>query len=172
MSTTGRSPLIAAPTAPPVKPASEIGVSTTRFVPNSSTNPESTLNGVPASATSSPKIQTRESRRISSASASLTACAKVSSRAPVSGIDILVHFFDIRIWSGDGKLDCLFHFHSPLRRDSIQRSLVGELLVDQPKRQVSYRIAFALPGLFFLLGAIVLTIDVANVVAGVAVGIA
>src|SRR5579871_2512480 len=57
MSAMGRMPVIAAPTATPVNPASEIGVSITRFVPNSSTNPESTLNGVPASATSSPKIQ-------------------------------------------------------------------------------------------------------------------
>jgi len=39
----------------PVKPASEIGVSITRSAPNSSTRPDSTLNGVPASATSSPK---------------------------------------------------------------------------------------------------------------------
>src|SRR5919205_423447 len=83
-STTGRRPVIAAPTPRPVKPGSLIGVSITRPVPNSSTRPDSTLNGVPASATSSPITNTVGSRRISSASASLTAFAKVS-----SGIEIL-----------------------------------------------------------------------------------
>ena len=47
MSTTGRSPVIAAPTPSPVMPGSEIGESRTRSVPNSSTSPASTLNGVP-----------------------------------------------------------------------------------------------------------------------------
>ena len=47
MSTTGRKPVMAAPTARPVKPASEIGVSMTRSLPNSSTRPFTTLNGVP-----------------------------------------------------------------------------------------------------------------------------
>ena len=47
MSTTGRMPVIAAPTPRPVMPASEIGESITRSVPNSSTSPDSTLNGVP-----------------------------------------------------------------------------------------------------------------------------
>src|ERR1035441_2335486 len=50
MSTTGRRPVIAAPTAIPVNPASEIGVSSTRSLPNSSSKPERTLKGVPASA--------------------------------------------------------------------------------------------------------------------------
>ena len=58
MSTTGRSPVIAAPTPRPVIPASEIGESSTRSGPNSSTRPASTLNGVPASATSSPRMNT------------------------------------------------------------------------------------------------------------------
>ncbi len=38
-STIGRSPLIAAPTAMPVKPCSVIGVSMTRRSPNSSSSP-------------------------------------------------------------------------------------------------------------------------------------
>jgi hypothetical protein len=38
-STIGRSPFIAAPTAMPVKPCSVIGVSITRFGPNSSSRP-------------------------------------------------------------------------------------------------------------------------------------
>ena len=61
-------------------PASEIGESITRFVPNSFARPESTLNGVPASATSSPMMKTVGSRRISSANASLMAWPKVISR--------------------------------------------------------------------------------------------
>ena len=52
-------PVIAAPTARPVKPGSEMGVSMMRPVPNSSTSPFSTLNVVPASATSSPSSTMR-----------------------------------------------------------------------------------------------------------------
>ena len=73
MSTTGRIPVIAAPSPIPVMPASEMGESSTRSGPNSSTSPDVTLNGVPASATSSPMRKTAGSRRSSSASASLTA---------------------------------------------------------------------------------------------------
>src|SRR5438270_10068699 len=75
MSTTGRSPVIAAPIPRPVMPGSEIGESSTRSVPNSSTRPASTLKGVPASATSSPITKTASSRRSSSVRASLIACA-------------------------------------------------------------------------------------------------
>ena len=64
----------------PAMPASEIGESMTRPAPNSFTRPDSTLKGVPASATSSPMMNTVGSRRISSASASLIAWANVSSR--------------------------------------------------------------------------------------------
>ena len=80
MSTIGRMPVIAAPTPRPVKPASEIGVSMMRSLPNSSTSPVSTLKVVPASATSSPIRTTFGSRRISSAIASLMASPNVSSR--------------------------------------------------------------------------------------------
>ena len=69
---------MAAPTATPVKPASEYrGVD---YAPGSELldEPERTLKGVPASATSSPKMQTCESRRTPSAKASRTACANVS----------------------------------------------------------------------------------------------
>src|SRR6185503_16459434 len=58
-----------------------MGVSTIRCVPNSCTSPSSVLNGWPASATSSPMRNTRGSRRISSAIASLTASPYVSSRS-------------------------------------------------------------------------------------------
>src|SRR5271165_3834669 len=169
MSTTGRKPVIAAPTATPVKPASEIGVSTTRFAPNSSTSPERTLKGVPASATSSPMMQTRESRRISSASASRTACANVISR---SGIDVLLHFIDARIWRSDGELHCCFHRGSNLIPDSVKECRVRIATVDQPLRQYKNGITLRLPLLLFLFGAVVFAIDVADVMSTVAVGIA
>src|SRR5580700_5016929 len=169
MSTTGRRPVIAAPTATPVNPASEIGVSTTRPAPNSSTNPERTLNGVPASATSSPKMQTWESRRISSASASRTACANVSSR---SGIDVLLDLVNVWIGSVYGELHGCFHRGPNLRGNVIERRSVRMALFAQPLFQNFNGIAVRLPEILFLLGAVVLAIDVADVMAAVAVGIA
>src|SRR5579871_7060880 len=147
ISTTGRSPAIAAPTPIPLKPASEMGVSMTRSAPNSSTSPERTLKGVPASATSSPKMQTLESRRISSAKASRTACANVSSR---SGIDILVNLVDAGIWSGDREFHRGFHFLARFVGDSLQIGLFGETLLQQPVRVQLDGITLCLPMLFFL----------------------
>src|ERR1022692_78745 len=169
MSTTGRIPVMAAPTATPVKPASEIGVSTTRPAPNSSTNPERTLEGVPASATSSPKMQTWESRRISSASASRTACANVSSR---SGIDVFLHLVCVGVRRGDGELHGRLHGGANVRRNSIEGCSIGVTLLDQPLRQNLDGIAVGLPVLLFLLGAVVLAVDVADMVPAVTVGIA
>src|SRR3984893_18102349 len=169
ISTTGRSPIIAAPTPTPVKPASEIGVSTTRSEPNSSTNPDSTLNGVPASATSSPKMHTRESRRISSASASRTACANVNSR---SGIHVLFHLIDAAIRSGNRKLYRCVHLRSRLGRNLFQRSRIGVALPEQPVRHHFDGIALRLPNLLFLLRAIVFAVDVAHMMAAVTVCVA
>src|SRR5580693_1739139 len=172
MSTTGRRPVIAAPTPTPVNPASEIGVSTTREVPNSSTSPESTLNGVPASATSSPMMKTRESRRISSASASRIASAKVISRIPVSGIDVLVNFVRAGIRRGDGKFHGQIHFSSQFGVDRAERAGVGVLLAFQPRGEIFDRIALSQPLLLFFFRAVIFTIDVADVMPAVAVGIA
>src|SRR5258706_5208819 len=169
MSTTGRKLVIAAPTATPVNPASEIGVSTTRFAPNSSTNPERTLKGVPASATSSPIMQTRESRRISSASASRTACANVSSR---SGIDVFLYFIDARIGRCDSELHRSFHDGADFRRSRIKRRSIGIALRKQPLCQDLDGIAICLPELLFFFRAVVFAVDVADVMAAVAVGIA
>src|SRR5258706_1707013 len=169
MSTTGRRPVIAAPTATPVNPASEIGVSTTRLAPNSSTNPERTLKGVPASATSSPIMQTRESRRISSANASRTACANVSSR---SGIDVFLHFVDAGIGRCDSELHRSFHDGADFRRSRIKRRSIGIALRKQPLCQNFDGIAICLPELLFLFRAVVFAVDVADVMAAVAVGIA
>src|SRR6266436_6302053 len=147
MSTTGRNPVIAAPTPIPVKPASEIGVSITRSAPNSSTRPDNTLNGVPASATSSPRMHTRESRRISSARASLMASPKVSSRTfvSVSGIHVLIDFNRIRVGCGQRGFDRSVHAGGQLRVDAIEQRLVGEMLLDQRTGENTDRIPLGDP---------------------------
>src|SRR5258705_6838589 len=170
MSTTGRNPVIAAPTASPVKPASEMGVSRTRSLPNSSTRPDSTLKGVPASATSSPMMQTLASRRISSASASRIACAKVSSRSvAISGIDILLYFVDTRVGRCDSEIHGLLHFRFQFVVPAIECDGVGEFLFDQQIPQIENGIALRFPGLLFLLGAIVFAVDITDMVAVIAV---
>src|SRR5271154_5355138 len=172
ISITGRIPVIAAPTPTPVKPASEMGVSITRETPNSCTRPDNTLNGVPASATSSPRIHTRESRRISSANASFTACAKVNSRCEVSGIHVLCHFVDGGIRRRDGEIDGGGHLLTHLFADSVERLGIRKAVADQPVGKDFQRIAIGLPLLFFLLGTVVFAVDIADVMSGVAVRVA
>ena len=72
-STTGRSPVMAAPTPMPTIVFSEIGVSRTRFSPNSSSSPAVTLKAPLKTPMSSPIRNTRSSRSISSRSAWLSA---------------------------------------------------------------------------------------------------
>ena len=166
---------MAAPTASPVKPASEIGVSSTRSLPNSSTRPERTLKGVPASATSSPMMQTVLSRRISSASASRIACANVSSRSVRA---CLRHTrprpLRRRVGYGAaiGEVDRLLHLRlqAPPALEPAPR--IGEILLDQPLPKIRDRIPLRLPLLFFLLGAVIFAIDVAHVMSVIAIGIA
>src|SRR5207302_8899389 len=176
MSTTGRSPVIAAPTPIPVKPGSEIGVSMTRSLPNSSTNPDRTLKGVPASATSSPITHTRASRRISSASASRIASPKVNSLtvvwAAVSGIDVLLCLIDGRIRRGNGEFHRRIHPRFDLGLNPLELRRICERLLDQPISQNVDGVAFGGPSLLFLLGAIVFPIDVAHVVPAISVSIA
>ena len=69
ISTTGRSPAIAAPTPMPTIVFSEIGVSRTRFSPNSSSSPAVTLKAPWKTPTSSPMMKTDSSASISSRSA-------------------------------------------------------------------------------------------------------
>src|SRR5437868_5029336 len=132
MSTTGRIPVIAAPTPSPVIPASEIGESITRVGPNSSTSPASTLNGVPASATSSPMTNTVSSRRNSSARASLTAWAKVSVRVPTAlGEDILGHLARVWVGSIEREPQRLLNLSPRLSVDRPQQLLVSDALGHQ-----------------------------------------
>ena len=72
-STTGRSPAIAAPTPMPTIVFSEIGVSRTRFSPNSSISPAVTLNAPWNTPMSSPIRNTRSSAVISSRRARFSA---------------------------------------------------------------------------------------------------
>src|SRR5882762_6635632 len=172
MSTTGRKPVIAAPTPIPVNPASEIGVSSTRSDPNSSTKPDNTLNGVPASATSSPKMHTRGSRRISSASASRTACANVSSRIAVSGINVLVDLLNPGIRSGNGKFHGSLLLFTRLVLNFLQRAAIRNLLHGQPLAHVLDGVPLRLPFLLFLFRPVVFAVDIANVVSRVAIRVA
>src|SRR5579884_1801952 len=165
MSTIGRIPVIAAPRPMPVNPGSEIGVSITRAVPNSSTRPASTLNGVPASATSSPITNTVGSRRISSRIASFTACESVSSRVPTgtSSVDMVRHLARVRERRVQRVLDRLGDLALDLLAQLVDRG--GADMPRDPQDRVAGRLPFLLLGL----RAVVRTVDVADVVALVAV---
>src|SRR6266513_2908030 len=148
MSTTGRNPVIAAPTPMPVKPASEIGVSITR---------------------SAPKMHTRESRRISSASASRTACANVSSLVATSGINVLIHLVYRRVRRGNRKLHRRLHFRPHFFLDLLELSFVRKFLLNQPLREVLDGVPFRLPFLLFLFRPVMFAVDVPHVVSRVAI---
>src|SRR5215204_597513 len=173
MSTIGRMPVMAAPTPMPVNPASEIGVSMILSLPNSSTRPVSTLNVVPASATSSPIRTTQGSRRISSAIASLIASPKVSSRVAVavSGIDVLVHLAGIRIRRVHGELHRRVHVHDQVFLNLVERRAIGDAVVHQPLAVQRDRIALRDPLLLLGLRPVVGAGDVADVMAVIAVGL-
>src|SRR6478672_934041 len=171
---------MAAPTPIPVIPASEIGESITRSGPNSSTRPRSTLNGVPASATSSPITKTEGSRRSSSRSASLMAWPNVSSRTPpvdsgaraTLGVDmhpdLLVGGERRGKREGHAVLDGL----ADARLDLRELVLPGDALLAQPAAVAQDRIALVAPARLLLARAVVRPIDVSDVVSVRAVGLA
>src|SRR6266536_466149 len=159
MSTTGRIPVIAAPTATPVMPASEMGESTTRSGPNSCTSPDSTLNGVPASATSSPTMNTRSSARISSARASFTAWANVSSRSAAAGSSVRTSL----------RVDGLVHLLGvPLQ--ALERLAIRGASLHDPVGHQPHGVAVGLPVLLLLLRPVVRPVHVADVVSEPPVG--
>src|SRR5262245_3649449 len=172
MSTIGRMPVIAAPTPRPVNPASELGVSMMRSLPNSSTRPVSTLNVVPASATSSPMRTTLGSRRISSAIASLIASPNVSSRTAVavSGIDVLVHLARVRVRRVDGEVHRTVHVLDQLFLNRVERRAIGDAIAHQPLAMQRDRVTLRHPLLLLRLRTVVGASDVADVVAVVAIG--
>src|SRR3954454_16371103 len=162
MSTTGRIPVIAAPSARPVMPGSEIGESTTRSVPNSSTSPARTLNGVPASATSSPITKTVGSRRISSRNASFTAWESVSSRVPTarSTVDMVRHLARVRVRRVERERDGVVHLGLDALADALHLGIVAA-----PRREQRDRVALRPPALLLVLRAVVGAVDVADVMA-------
>src|SRR6267142_4572997 len=172
MSTTGRRPVIAAPTPRPVMPASEIGESTIRSVPNSSTRPASTLMGVPASATSSPITKTVASCRSSSASASLTAWANVSVRVSTLSVDIVGHAARVGERCVEREVKTRRDLFTGVRCDRVELVCCRELVLGQPATVQRERVAFTAPELFLVLRAVVRPIDIADVVAVVAVRVA
>src|SRR5688572_7184403 len=173
MSTIGRMPVMAAPTPMPVKPASEIGVSMMRSLPNSSTSPVSTLKVVPASATSSPMRTTFGSRRISSAMASLIAAPKVISRTAVavSSIDVLIDLARVRIRGVHRERHRGVHLLNQLFLNRVEDRAIGNAVLHQPLAVQRDRIALRHPLLLLGLRAIVGAGDVADVVAVIAVGL-
>src|SRR5437879_3481530 len=176
MSTTGRSPVMAAPTPSPVMPGSEIGESSTRSGPNSSTRPASTLKGVPASATSSPMMKTLSSRRSSSERASFTACANVSVRVPAAvstlGEDILGHLARVGERRLQREREPRFDLDAHLVLDALQVVGRREALLLEPLAEECERIALAPPQLLLRLRPVVRTVDVADVMTVIPVRVA
>src|SRR5947209_17277704 len=167
VSAAGRIPVIAAPRPRPEMAASEVGESMARSGPNSSTRPERTLNGCPASATSSPMRKTVGSRRNSSASASLTACDIVSSRVPVAtalGEDIFDHLARVGIRRVERVRDGFGDFEL----DSTAKLGDCRIVADPTGEQVD-RIALGDPELLLLLLSVIRAVDVTDVMSVVAV---
>src|SRR5216683_1917749 len=132
-STIGRRPAIAAPTPKPANPSSVIGVSMTRFGPNSSSNPRVTLYAPWYSATSSPMRNTSPSRANSSRRAWFSASRMVitaisqSSNRESSRICVNVRVQLFRIW-----LRTLFSkAHSLLNLLFDRRFHIGQVAISQ-----------------------------------------
>src|SRR5579875_472795 len=159
----GRIPAIAAPTAAPTKPASEMGVSRTRSGPKRSSNPR--VEPKALSATSSPRIKVLGSRSISSLSAARIACKKVSCAidvAPTNRETRTSLLLDPQILAGFGRLghralagelDCGLDLVASLPGDTLEflaldQSGAEHLLLQRDNR------ASRLPSRDFLLGAV------------------
>src|SRR5258708_38382061 len=107
-------------------------------------------------------MHTRLSRRISSARASRTACANVSSLVATSGINVLVHLVYRRVRGGNRKLHRRLPFPPPFFLNALQLSLLPNLLFDQPMRIVLTRIPLRLPFHLFLFPPVIFAIDVSH----------
>src|SRR5581483_7218643 len=116
ISTMGRIPVIAAPTAAPTNPASEIGVSSTRPSPTSSARPYSDQS---CDRMSSPITKTRSSRSISSRIASWMASRYEISRGMLvpnarGRIEVVPQLGCARVLALLGEPDRLVHFEDDL----------------------------------------------------------
>src|SRR5487761_2166522 len=181
MSTTGRMPVIAAPTPMPVMPASEMGESMMRLGPNSSTRPLRTLKGVPASAISSPMMNTVGSRRSSSASASRIAWLRVIWRIPApvgallaARLDVDIFGYLRRVWVGrfERELHARLHLGGHFGANGVQFGACRDVLAFEPGLHQRQGIALATPEFLFLAWAIVGPLDVTDMMAIVAIGLA
>src|SRR6185295_13916763 len=123
-------------------------------------------------ATSSPRIKTVGSRRISSTRASLMASPNVISLVAVSGIHVLIDFVCIRIRRVHGELNRFLHLRLDFGMNLIEAGAVGNLFGNQPIAEEGDGIAFSFPELFFLLRPVVFAIDVADMVSRKPVGAA
>src|SRR6185312_13702384 len=145
ISTIGRIPAIAAPVAMPMKPVSEIGVSTTRCAPNSSAMPTVVPNTPPNFAMSSPMTKMLGSLRISAMTASRPARAIVRVRLepPLLGascamLEILLRKDPLErlvrrgIFAVAAKLHGLVHFLLHSRLERLHRGGRKDLLIQQP----------------------------------------
>src|SRR6185437_731199 len=111
----------------------------------------------------SPITNTVGSRRSSSASASLTACAVVISRPRATtlgalaelGEDIFGDLTRVGEWRGERELHTALDHRSRLGLDRPERLLVGEPLLDEPVRVQHERVTLGQPELLFVLRAIV-----------------
>src|SRR5580692_1150415 len=89
-----------------------------------------------------------------------------------SGIHVLLHFRHTGVGSGHGELNRLLHLRLYLRLNETKLIGIRKALFDQPTGQQLDGISLRLPVLLLILRAVVLAIDIANVVPGVAIRIA
>jgi hypothetical protein len=90
----------------------------------------------------------------------------------VTGINVLFHLIQRRIRSFDCEVHSRFHLRLDLGLDAIEGGLVGQFFADQILGQPLNRVACLHPLLLFILGAVVVALDVADVMPAVAIGVA
>src|SRR5271170_2595116 len=145
----GRVPAIAAPTAAPTKPASDMGVLRTRTGPNLSMRPLVAPNALRI--TSSPITKVSGSRSISSTSAELIAWMKLICgivAASLVGVDVVGYFGDIGQLALAREFDRILEFGGGFLIDAIEFGLVDLPAADE-KLLIPDDGAFELPGLDF-----------------------
>src|SRR5215208_5791811 len=168
MSTTGRAPQRAAPTAAPTIDVSEIGVSRTRPTPNSSGRPLNWPKTPPWRAMSSPMTKTSGSRRISSRIAARVASVKVSSGIRRGEVQILERLLRARKGALAGEANGGFDLVGGLAAEVIQVVRAEGAVVEERPLEATDRVALA-PGLD--LAGLTVELGVADVVAAHAVGL-
>ena len=85
---------------------------------------------------------------------------------------MLIDFIQLRIRCIDRKVHRLFDVRRDFIFDLIKQLTIRHLAFLQPFGEQLHRIAFALPLFFFLLGAVIRAVDITDVMAVEAVGVA